>query len=74
MCQLKMSMCRPTGCYYISPLSLCVQAGFPPGVVNVVPGYGQTAGCAISHHMDIDKVAFTGSTAVSGILLKGKEN
>ncbi len=47
------------------PPSLCVQAGFPPGVVNVVPGYGRTAGCAISHHMDIDKVAFTGSTAVS---------
>lgn len=47
------------------PPYLCVQAGFPPGVVNVVPGYGQTAGCAISHHMDIDKVAFTGSTAVS---------
>lgn len=45
--------------------TLCVQAGFPPGVVNVLPGYGQTAGCAISHHMDIDKVAFTGSTAVS---------
>lgn len=47
------------------PLTLCGQAGFPPGVVNVVPGYGQTAGCAISHHMDVDKVAFTGSTAVS---------
>lgn len=46
-------------------LSLCGQAGFPPGVVNVVPGYGQTAGSAISHHMDIDKIAFTGSTAVS---------
>lgn len=47
------------------PPSRCVQVGFPPGVVNVVPGYGQTAGCAIAHHMDIDKVAFTGSTAVS---------
>lgn len=46
-------------------LSLCDQAGFPPGVVNVVPGYGQTAGSTISHHMDIDKIAFTGSTAVS---------
>lgn len=46
-------------------LSLCGQAGFPPGVVNVVLGYGQTAGSAISHHMDIDKIAFTGSTAVS---------
>ena len=41
------------------------QAGFPPGVVNVVPGYGPTAGAAISEHMNIDKVAFTGSTEVS---------
>ena len=43
---------------------LLVQAGFPPGVVNVIPGYGPTAGAAISNHMDIDKVAFTGSTEV----------
>lgn len=40
------------------------QAGFPPGVVNIIPGYGPTAGAAISSHMDIDKVAFTGSTEV----------
>ena len=40
------------------------QAGFPPGVVNVVPGLGPTAGAAIAEHMDIDKVAFTGSTEV----------
>ena len=44
--------------------SLVKEAGFPPGVVNVVPGFGHTAGVAISQHMDIDKVAFTGSTAV----------
>ena len=40
------------------------QAGFPPGVVNIVPGYGPTAGAALSEHMDVDKVAFTGSTEV----------
>lgn len=40
------------------------EAGFPPGVVNIVNGYGQTAGAAIAEHMDIDKVAFTGSTIV----------
>uniref|UniRef100_A0A8C4GJL6 Aldehyde dehydrogenase 1 family member A1 n=1 Tax=Dicentrarchus labrax TaxID=13489 RepID=A0A8C4GJL6_DICLA len=50
--------------------ALIKEAGFPPGVVNVVPGYGQTAGCAISHHMDIDKVAFTGSTAVGKLIQK----
>ena len=41
-----------------------MQAGFPPGVVNVVPGYGPTAGAAIARHMDVDKVAFTGSTEI----------
>ncbi|XP_056233286.1 aldehyde dehydrogenase 1A1-like [Seriola aureovittata] len=50
--------------------ALIKEAGFPPGVVNVVPGYGQTAGCAISHHMDIDKIAFTGSTAVGKLIQK----
>src|SRR5947199_3969286 len=39
---------------------LAQEAGFPDGVINVVPGYGPTAGAAISSHMDIDKVAFTG--------------
>src|SRR5205807_1424120 len=40
--------------------ALAQEAGFPDGVINVVPGYGPTAGAAISSHMDIDKVAFTG--------------
>ena len=44
--------------------SLAKEAGFPPGVVNVLPGFGPTAGAAIAKHMDIDKVAFTGSTEV----------
>ena len=42
--------------------SLINEAGFPPGVVNVVTGYGETVGRAVSEHMGIDKVAFTGST------------
>jgi aldehyde dehydrogenase (NAD+) len=41
-----------------------VEAGFPPGVVNILSGYGPTAGAAIARHVDIDKVAFTGSTEV----------
>ena len=40
---------------------LCAEAGIPPGVVNVVPGFGETAGAALSSHPDVDKVAFTGS-------------
>ncbi|EDV26544.1 uncharacterized protein TRIADDRAFT_37388 [Trichoplax adhaerens] len=49
--------------------SLVVEAGFPPGVVNVVPGYGPTAGAAVARHPDIDKVAFTGSTEVGKIIM-----
>src|SRR5689334_4196272 len=40
---------------------LCMEAGIPPGVVNVVPGFGETAGAALAAHPDVDKVAFTGS-------------
>src|SRR5580692_8354016 len=40
---------------------LCLEAGVPPGVVNVVPGDGETAGAALASHPDVDKVAFTGS-------------
>ena len=43
---------------------LILEAGFPPGVVNIVTGYGPTAGAALATHMDVDKVAFTGSTEV----------
>jgi len=39
---------------------LIMEAGFPKGVVNICPGFGETAGAALSNHMDVDKVAFTG--------------
>ncbi|KAL9951251.1 hypothetical protein ACROYT_G043884 [Oculina patagonica] len=44
--------------------SLIAEADFPPGVVNIVPGYGPTAGMAVAEHMEVDKIAFTGSTDV----------
>jgi acyl-CoA reductase-like NAD-dependent aldehyde dehydrogenase len=43
---------------------LCQEAGFPDGVVNIVPGFGETAGRALVAHPDVDKISFTGSTAV----------
>jgi len=43
---------------------LLLEAGVPEGVVNIVPGYGETAGAALAAHPDVDKVAFTGSTEV----------
>ncbi|KAL4968485.1 Aldehyde/histidinol dehydrogenase [Aspergillus stella-maris] len=46
------------------PLGLIAEAGFPPGVVNIINGYGRVAGAAIAWHMDVDKIAFTGSTLV----------
>ncbi len=49
---------------------LILEAGFPEGVVNLVPGYGPTAGAAIARHTDVDKVAFTGSTEVGRLILE----
>ena len=49
---------------------LLLEAGVPPGVVNVVPGYGKTAGQAIAAHHGIDKVTFTGSTATGREVVK----
>ncbi len=49
---------------------LIMEAGFPEGVVNLLPGYGPTAGAAIAHHMDVDKVAFTGSTEVGHLIME----
>lgn len=49
---------------------LSQEAGFPAGVINVVTGFGPTAGAAIARHMDVDKVAFTGSTEIGKIVMK----
>ena len=49
---------------------LIAEAGIPDGVVNVVPGYGETAGAALAAHMDVDKVAFTGSTEVGKLIVQ----
>jgi aldehyde dehydrogenase (NAD+) len=49
---------------------LIVEAGFPPGVVNIISGFGKTAGAAISSHMAVDKVAFTGSTVTGRSIMK----
>jgi acyl-CoA reductase-like NAD-dependent aldehyde dehydrogenase len=49
---------------------LCQEAGFPDGVVNMVPGYGETAGRALVAHPDVDKISFTGSTAVGKEIMR----
>lgn len=50
--------------------NLIKEAGFPPGVINVLNGYGKECGHAIASHLDIDKVAFTGSTATGKQIMK----
>jgi len=49
---------------------LIQEAGFPDGVVNILPGYGETAGAALASHPGIDKIAFTGSTEVGKIIAR----
>jgi len=49
---------------------LVCEAGYPDGVVNVVPGYGETAGAALAAHPGVDKVAFTGSTEVGKLIVQ----
>jgi aldehyde dehydrogenase (NAD+) len=53
---------------------LIVEAGFPEGVVNVLPGFGPTAGAAVAFHMDVDKVAFTGSNEVGHLIMEAAAN
>lgn len=59
-----------------TPLSILVfatlvkEAGFPPGVINLVNGYGAEAGAAIARHPDVDKIAFTGSTVTAREIMK----
>jgi phenylacetaldehyde dehydrogenase len=48
---------------------LFMEAGFPNGVVNIVPGYGETAGAALAAHDLVDKIAFTGSTEVGKLIV-----
>jgi len=49
---------------------LIIEAGFPDGVINIVPGYGETAGAALAAHDLVDKVAFTGSTEVGKLIVQ----
>jgi len=63
---LKPAEQTPLSALYVT--ALFKEAGLPAGVLNVIPGYGPTAGAAISHHMEIDKVAFTGSTEIGKLI------
>jgi len=82
MAAWKLAPALATGCTVVlktaeqTPLSairlgeLVCEAGFPDGVVNIVSGYGETAGAALAAHDDVDKVAFTGSTEVGKMIVQ----
>ncbi|KAJ8081849.1 hypothetical protein PM082_007695 [Marasmius tenuissimus] len=64
---------KPSEFTPLSALKMCTlvkEAGFPPGVLNVLVGYGKTVGAAISSHKDIEKVAFTGSTVTGRSIME----
>ena len=49
---------------------ICQEAGLPDGVLNIVQGYGPTAGAALAEHMDVDKIAFTGAHTTGRIIMQ----
>ena len=65
---IKSAETTPLNALYIC--GLIKEAGFPPGVVNIISGFGKIAGAAIASHIDVDKVAFTGSTVVGRQIMK----
>src|ERR1043166_5036032 len=65
---LKPAEQTPLSCLRLGELML--EAGLPEGVVNIVTGFGETAGAALAAHDDVDKVAFTGSTEVGKIIVR----
>ncbi|XP_074604211.1 aldehyde dehydrogenase 1A1-like isoform X2 [Brevipalpus obovatus] len=68
-CVVKPAEQTPLTALYLA--NLIKEAGFPPGAVNVVPGYGPTAGGALVVHRDVNKISFTGSTEVGKLILQG---
>ncbi|MDU5145091.1 MAG: aldehyde dehydrogenase family protein [Paenibacillus dendritiformis] len=82
MAAWKLGAALATGCTVVlkpaeqTPLSalylaqLTQEAGFPPGVINVIPGFGETAGAPLVRHPQVDKIAFTGSTVVGKSIMR----
>jgi len=86
MAAWKLGPALATGCTVVlkpaeqTPLSalrlgeLVQEAGIPDGVVNIVTGFGETAGAALAAHPDVDKIAFTGSTEVGKLIVRAASN
>jgi aldehyde dehydrogenase (NAD+) len=65
---LKPAEQTPLSALYLGQLAL--EAGFPAGVINIIPGFGETAGAPLVDHPDVDKIAFTGSTPVGKMIMR----
>jgi aldehyde dehydrogenase (NAD+) len=69
-CTLVLKPAEQTPLTALRVAELAQEAGFPDGVINVVPGFGPTAGAALSGHMDVDKVAFTGEYTTGQLVME----
>ncbi|KAK1296657.1 hypothetical protein QJS10_CPB15g00574 [Acorus calamus] len=65
---LKTAEQTPLSAIYVT--NLLMEAGLPPGVLNIISGFGPTAGAALASHMEVDKIAFTGSTETGKIVVE----
>ncbi len=68
-CTLVLKAAEQTPLSALRLAELVMEAGFPPGVVNIISGFGETAGAALAAHPQVDKVAFTGSTEVGKLIV-----
>jgi len=73
-CTLVLKPAEQTPLSALRVAELAQEAGIPDGVINVIPGFGPTAGAAIATHKDVDKVAFTGSGEVGKIVMSAAAN
>src|SRR4051812_21886507 len=69
-CTIVMKPAEQTPLTCLRMAKLAQEAGFPDGVINVVPGYGPTAGAALVKHPDVDKIAFTGEGTTAQIIMR----
>lgn len=69
-CTVVMKVAEQTPLTALRVAELAMEAGFPPGVINILTGFGPAAGAPLAKHHQVDKVAFTGSTEVGHLIMK----
>lgn len=69
-CTIVMKPAEQTPLTCLAMAAMAQEAGFPDGVINVIPGYGPTAGAALVEHPEVDKIAFTGEHRTAQIIMK----